>query len=291
MVEENSIICTNCVDGMTGMDADSVDLVVTSPPFDGLRKYKGFVFDYQSVLDGLYRIMKKGGTVVWVVADATKDCDETGSSFKHALYAKEIGFKLHDTMIYMRNAVTNPSHVRYYNCFQYMFVLSKDEKPKTINLIRDHKNKTAGKSAIKRYQREKDGDLHDHRWFKASTKRPEYSVRWNVWQYDVGSLIMADDREWVGHPAVFPLGLAEDHIRSWSDEGDLVFDPMCGSGQTCIAAKKLGRKYIGMDISEEYCEMAKKRLDLYEEEPSIDQVDGQQTNPIQSHNTEISSED
>jgi len=246
---------------MEQLDEESVDLTVTSPPFDNLRKYVGYEFDHEAILKGLYRVTKPGGVVVWIVADATKNCNESGTSFKQALFAKEIGFNLHDTMIYVRNSVTNPSHVRYYNCFQYMFVFSKG-KPKTINLLRDRKNKTAGKKANYRKQREKDGELHDHRWFKAGEGRPEYSVRWNVWQYDVGSLIMADDREWVGHPAVFPLKLAEDHVLSWSNEEDLVFDPMCGSGKTLVAAKKFSRRYLGMDISEQYCELTRKRLAL-----------------------------
>lgn len=247
---------------MKDIPAESIDLTITSPPFDDLRDYHGYVFDHGPILDELYRITKIGGVVVWVVADATHDGGETGTSFRQALYATSAGFKLWDTMIYLRNAVTNPSKSRYYNCFQYMFVFSKG-KPKSINLLKDRKNKTAGKKSNYRKQREVDGGLHLHTSFKAGVGRPEYSVRWNVWQYDVGSLIMADDREWVGHPAIFPLKLAEDHIHTWSVEGDLVFDPMGGSGQTCIAAKKLNRNFLMMDISEQYCEMARKRLSLY----------------------------
>lgn len=261
-MDANRIIVTDCVSGMESMDAESVDLTVTSPPFDDLRTYEGFQFDYEAVLQGLYRVTKNGGVVVWVVADATHDLSETGTSFRQALYAMKVGFKLWDTMIYMRNAVTNPSKVRYYNCFQYMFVFSKG-KPKTINLLKDRKNKTAGKKSNYRKQREADGKLHLHECFKAGVGRPSHSVRWNVWQYDVGSLIMADDRGWVGHPAVFPLKLAEDHILSWSNPGDLVFDPMCGSGQTMCAARKHGRNWLGMDISENYCEMARRRVELY----------------------------
>lgn len=258
----NEVRCCNCVEGMALLESDSVDLTVTSPPYDDLRTYKGYSFDHEAVLKGLYRVMKPGGVVVWVVADATVDGSETGTSFKQALCAKEIGFNLHDTMIYMRNAVTNPSPIRYYSCFQYMFVFSKG-KPKTVNLIADHKNKTAGKKATDKNQREPDGTWRERSCFKQGKVRPEFSVRWNVWTYDVGSLVMADDREWVGHPAIFPLKLAEDHVRSWSNEGDLVFDPMGGSGQTCIAAKKLKREYLMMDISEDYCELARRRLELY----------------------------
>lgn len=258
----NEIRCTNCVDGMNQLPENTIHLTVTSPPYDNLRDYNGYEFDYKSVLSGLYRVTKPGGVVVWVVADATIDGSETGTSFKQALYAIEAGFKLHDTMIYMRNSVTNPSPIRYYSCFQYMFVFSKG-KPKTTNLIADHKNKTAGKKSTDKNQREPDGTWRERSCFKQSKVRPEFSVRWNVWEYDVGSLVMADDREWVGHPAIFPLKLAEDHIKSWSNEGDLVFDPMGGSGQTCIAAKKLKRQYLMMDISEEYCQLAQRRLDMY----------------------------
>jgi len=258
----DNIICCNCVDGMSDLPSDLIDLSITSPPYDNLRDYKGYDFNYKDVLDGLYRIVKPGGIVVWVVADATVDGSETGTSFKQALYAIEAGFKLHDTMIYMRNSVTNPSPIRYYSCFQYMFIFSKG-KPKTTNLIKDHKNKTAGKKSTDRNQREPDGTWRERSCFKQNKVRPEFSVRWNVWEYDVGSLLMAEDREWVGHPAIFPLKLAEDHVKSWSNEGDLVFDPMGGSGQTCIAAKKFNRNYLMMDISKEYCDIAKRRLELY----------------------------
>lgn len=261
-MDVNRIICCDCINGMKELDAECIDLSVTSPPFDDLRTYDGYQFDHKSILAGVYRVLKPGGVLVWVVADATHNFSETGTSFRQALHAIEVGYKLWDTMIYMRNAITNPSKVRYYNCFQYMFILSKG-KPRAINLLKDRKNKTAGKKASYRKQRESDGKLHLHECFKAGVGRPEYSVRWNVWRYNVGSLIMAEDREWADHPAIFPLKLAEDHIKSWSNEGDLVFDPMCGSGQTLIGAKKLKRNYLGMDISDKYCEMSEKRLELY----------------------------
>lgn len=258
----NQIIHTDCVDGMDKLPENCVDLVVTSPPYDNLREYNGYQFSYENVVRKLYRVVKDGGVVVWVVGDETVNGSETGTSFKQALFFKEVGFSLHDTMIYMRNSVKHPDKQRYYNCFQYMFVFSKG-RPKTINLIKDHKNKTAGKRETSKFQREQDNTWAVRASVKKVVCRPEYSVRWNIWKYDVGSLVMADDRLWVGHPAIFPLKLPEDHIKSWSNEGDLVLDPMCGSGQTVIAAKKLNRNYVGMDISEEYCDLTKKRLDLY----------------------------
>lgn len=258
----NKVVHCDCVDGIAKLPESSVDLVVTSPPYDTLREYEGYNFRFEEICKGLYRIIKDGGVVVWVVGDETVGGSETGTSFIQALKFKEIGFCLHDTMIYMRNAVKHPDKQRYYNCFQYMFIFSKG-RPKTINLIRDHKNKTAGKKETSKLQREKDGSWSTRTSFKKSVVRPDYSIRWNIWTYDVGSLVMAEDRLWVGHPAIFPLKLPEDHIKSWSNEGDIVFDPMCGSGQTLIAAKKLKRNYIGMDISEDYCGLTNKRLDLY----------------------------
>lgn len=261
---ENRITSANCVSILEGFSEATIDLTVTSPPYDNLRTYEGYSFDFESIAKQLYRVTKPGGVVVWVVQDETLNGTETGSSFRQALYFKEIGFNLHDTMIYLRNAVKHPDKQRYYNCFQYMFVFSKG-KPKTINQIRDHKNKTAGKKETSRLQREANGQFVERWAFKEQTRRPEYSVRWNVWQYDVGSLVMAEDRLWVGHPAIFPLKLAEDHIKSWTNPGDVVLDPMCGSGQTLIAAGKLDRHYVGIDICPEYCQLAEKRLEWYRE--------------------------
>jgi site-specific DNA-methyltransferase (adenine-specific) len=258
----NKVTHCDCVQGMERFPEGSIDLVVTSPPYDDLRQYQGYNFCYESVAKGLFRVLRPGGVVVWVVGDETVGGSETGTSFKQALYFKEIGFNLHDTMIYMRNSVKHPDLTRYYNCFQYMFVFSKG-KPTTINLIKDHKNKTAGKKETSKLQREKDGSWATRASVKKVVVRPEYSVRWNIWTYDVGSLVMAEDRLWVGHPAIFPLKLPEDHIKSWTNENDIVFDPMCGSGQTLIAAKKLNRRFVGMDICEDYCELSRKRLELY----------------------------
>jgi site-specific DNA-methyltransferase (adenine-specific) len=256
------IICCDCVVGMKEIEDKSIDLSVTSPPYDNLRTYEGFSFNHEEIIQQLYRVTKDGGVVVWVVGDATINGSETGTSFKQALFFKETGFNLHDTMIYYRNAVTHPDKIRYYNCFQYMFVFSKGQ-PKTVNLIKDHKNKTVGKKGTSTKQREKDGKFIERWDYKTKKVRGEYSARWNIWQYDTGSLVMADDRLWVKHPAIFPLKLAEDHIKTWSNPGDLVLDPMCGSGQTLIAAKKLSRNFIGLDISEKYCALSLERLALY----------------------------
>ncbi len=236
---KNEIFNENCLETMLRMPNNYVDMVLTSPPYDNLREYTGFTFDFEPIAEQLFRITKENGIVVWVVGDATVKGSETGTSFKQALYFKECGFNLHDTMLYEKNSSTytaRPDSNRYTQIFEYMFILSKG-KPKA-NLICDKKNKWAG-----------------FKDYSGKMKNPvrEYSPRTNIWKY-VTSLNSS------GHPAPFPMALAEDHIRSWSNEGDLVYDPFMGSGTTALAAIKLNRNYIGSEISSEYCKLIEKRI-------------------------------
>ena len=250
----NKIICGGCLEIMKNIPDESIDLTITSPPYDNLRDYKGYTFDFEGIAKQLFRVTKKGGIVVWIVGDATIKGSETGTSFKQALYFKEIGCNLHDTMIYMKNGSSYPEKVRYYQCFEYMFIFSKG-KPKTINLIRDRKNKWKG-SWGKRSCRTKEGNLLVH----DKVPYQEYGVRYNIWKINTGYGFSTKDKIAYEHPAIFPEKLAQDHIISWSNENDIVLDPMCGSGTTCKMAKVLNRNYIGVEISKEYCEIAKARI-------------------------------
>jgi len=242
----NEIIHGDCLEVMRNIPNDHIDLILTSPPYDNLRTYNGFSFDFEGIANELYRVTKPGGVVVWVVNDATVKGSETGTSFRQALYFKEIGFNLHDTMIYKKESQPRQRN-RYEQFFEYMFVFSKG-KPKAANLLRVP-SKNAGK-VVKRTCRDNNKDvlsISENR--VASTK-----TKGNVWYY--GSKSNKYD-----HPAIFPEKLAEDHILSWSNPGDIVLDPMCGSGTTCKMAAKKGRQYIGIDISAEYCEIARKRVE------------------------------
>lgn len=245
------IFNTNCIEGMKNLADNSIDLTVTSPPYDNLRKYDNYIafFNFELTAQELYRVTKKGGIVVWVVNDATINGSETGTSFKQALYFKHIGFNLHDTMLYQKCGCSAPETNRYYPNFEYMFVLSRG-KPKTVHLLTDRKNSYAGHVASGSV-REPDG-----RTRKCRNRNivKEYGVRWNIWQYA--------NRTPKGfkHPATFPLKLAEDHIKSWSNEGDLVLDPFMGSGTTGIACKNLNRRFIGYEINEDYFKFAQERL-------------------------------
>ncbi len=227
-----------------------IDLTVTSPPYDNLRTYNGYTFDFEAIANELYRVTKVGGVVVWIVGDATIKGSETGTSFRQALYFKDIGFNLHDTMIFKKHSTgACGSNYCYWQAFEYMFILTKG-KIKTVNRIRDVKNKDFGKPTKK---------AKSERGQRLNAIIKEFDFRQNVWEYKVG--ITAN--EYIsGHPAVFPERLAADHIISWSNEADLIYDPFMGSGTTAKMAILNKRNWIGSEISEEYCRIIDKRVEL-----------------------------
>ena len=237
-----------CIDVMKMMyeKCVEVDLTVTSPPYDNLRNYENEIewnFDiFKRIADRIYSITKPGGILVWIVGDACIKGSETGTSFEQVLYFKKLGFLLHDTMIYEKNSSTFPARRngnRYTQIFEYMFILSRDKKPKTSNLICDKKNKWAGHSSF-------DGKI---------PPVPDYSPRTNIWKYTTSF----NDK--TGHPAVAPENMIEDHILSWSIEGDLIFDPFMGSGTTGKMALINKRKFIGVERVKKYYEISEKRLE------------------------------
>ena len=260
MLELNTIYNEDCLTGMRRIPDNSIDLTVTSPPYDNLRTYNGYSFDFESIAKELYRVTKQSGVVVWVVGDATVKGSETGTSFRQALYFKEVGFNLHDTMIYAKDACPFPEINRYYPSFEYMFVLSKG-KPKTANLIADKKNKHAN-TKIHGTQRNQDGKIVLQSAVKNNTNRmvKEFGIRSNVWSYQVGKWKVTKDAIAYKHPAIFPEQLANDHIISWSNEGDVVMDIFMGSGTTAKMALLNNRNFIGFELSEEYCQIANERI-------------------------------
>lgn len=267
MSEVNKIILGDAVEVLRTYDDDIFDLTVTSPPYDNLRTYNGKIKDEITYEDGfsfpfvemakeLYRVTKKGGVVVWVVNDQVKKGGETGSSFRQALKFMEIGFTLYDTMIYHKNGAPFPETGRYSQVFEYMFVFSKGT-PKTINLLKDKPNRWAGHSNFgEPSKRKKDGDLQKVDKFVVA----EMGTRYNVWYINNGKGFSSKDDIAFEHPAIFPESLAEDHILSWSEEGDLVLDPMCGSGTTLKMSKLNNRNFVGIDINQEYVELSNRRI-------------------------------
>jgi site-specific DNA-methyltransferase (adenine-specific) len=243
----------DCAEVLKKITDESIDLTITSPPYDNLRTYNGFVFDFESIAKELFRVTKQGGVIVWVVGDATVDGSETGTSFKQALYFKEIGFNLHDTMIWEKPNFSNPSTNRYHQIFEYMFVFSKG-KPKTFNPILDVKNKY-GTCLGKNTKRQANGDLIE---VKKNDGR-EFGMRRNIWKLNtVGQEMMCETPP---HPAMFPERLVYDHLISWSEPNDVVFDCFLGSGTTGIVATQNTRKFIGCEISDEYFDIACKRIE------------------------------
>ena len=237
----------NCLDTMAKMKDNFIDLTVTSPPYDNLRKYKGYSFDFESVAKELYRTTKDGGVVVWNVSDSTDKGSESGTSFKQALYFMQCGFKLHDTMIWIKDGGgAVGSNKCYTQNFEYMFVFAKGTI-NTFNLIYDKPNKSFGKDKSGVGRRTKEGE---HKIEKRKASK-EFSRRNNYWY------IAPQKGE---HPAVMPEKLANDHIISWSNESDIIYDPFMGSGTTAKMAKLNNRNYIGSEISEEYCKIIEERL-------------------------------
>ena len=241
----NKIHNEDCLATMARMPDGFIDLTVTSPPYDNLRKYNGYSFDFETIAKELYRVTADDGMLVWVVGDAVIAGSETGTSFRQALFFKEIGFKLHDTMIYEKNSPAYPASSvsnRYTQIFEYMFVFAKGQAPK--HLICDKPNKWAG-----------------FKDFSGKLKNPvpDFSPRNNIWKYTTSF-------NGVKHPAPFPESLAQDHILSWSDEGATVYDPFMGSGTTAKMAALSNRNFIGSEVSSEYCELANERLNKTNDE-------------------------
>jgi len=262
----NKIINEDSESALKKIPSESIDLTVTSPPYDDIRDYNGYNFNdttLDAIITELFRITKIGGTLVWIVGDTTINGSETGTSFRQALKFMEKGFKLHDTMIYEKNTSSFPAKrlgSRYTQIFEYMFVFCKG-KIKTANLICDKPNKWAGHTNWgKNTNRLKNGKLQETTDIKPV---PDVSPRNNIWHYNVGKGFNSSDKESHNHPAIFPEKLAEDHILSWSNEGDIVLDPFSGSGTTCKMAKKNNRIYIGIDISKEYCKLAEEIIKKY----------------------------
>lgn len=244
----NKIICGDAKEILKKLDSNSIDLTVTSPPYDELRNYEGYNFDFKGIANELYRVTKKGGVIVWVIGDQTIDGSETGTSFRHALYFKKIGFDL-ETMIWEKTGWGAFGSTNcYLQNFEYMFRLSKG-KIKTFNPIKDRRNVSKPKTMTTSGSRGKDGRAKNKR--KIKTKL--FGKRYNIWK-------IAPENSIDFHPAPFPEKLVRDHIISWSNEGDIVLDPFVGSGTTPKSAMILKRKFIGIDISEKYCKKANERL-------------------------------
>lgn len=245
----NEIYNENCLNTMARMPDNFIDLTVTSPPYDNLRDYNGYSFEFEKVANELYRVTKDGGVLVWIVGDATINGCETLTSFKQALYFKEIGFSV-DTNIYQKQNYKPINAKRYDNVFEYIFVMTKG-KPKTFNPIMVEKARVKEESG--KY-RQKDGTMKTN-----IRKANKLKKATNIFSYSIGGHIA--DKIAFKHPAIFPEQLAKDQILTWSNNDDVVYDCFLGSGTTAKMALLNGRNYIGSELSESYFAIAKKRVE------------------------------
>ncbi len=244
----------NCLDTLKRMLTESIDLTVTSPPYDALRKYNGYSFDFETIARQLFRVTKIGGVVIWVVGDSTKNGTESLTSFKQALYFNKIGFNVHDTMIYQKKNYVPLNHSRYEQCFEYIFVFSKGS-PKTFNPIMVACKYPGKMESYGIGRRQNFGVNHSMRSYEKSISKPtkEFKVHPNIFSYTTG-------KNRTGHPAPFPQELAQDMILSFSNENDIVYDPFCGSGTVPKVCILNNRKWIASEISSEYCGIILKRI-------------------------------
>jgi len=245
----------NCLDWLASQPNDSLKFTLTSPPYDDIRDYKGYSFPFENIAQQLWRITRSGGVIAWNVADATVAGSETGTSMRQALYFMSLGFRLHDTMIYLKK---NPmpagvSSKRYHQAWEYIFIFSKDT-PLTFNPIMVKAK--FGHLAANMKHRGTDGTLN-----YVKTKRNEFTKVRNVFEYSVGGGHSTKDKIAFKHPAIMPEDLAHDMIRTWTDPGDTVFDPFTGSGTTAKMCLLLGRHFVGTEVSEDYCNIAQQRLE------------------------------
>ncbi|MBK9155041.1 MAG: site-specific DNA-methyltransferase [Chloracidobacterium sp.] len=255
MIETEKIYTENCLDTLSRVEDDVLDMTITSPPYDDLRDYNGYHFPVEKIAAALFAKTMPGGVVIWVVGDRTVNGSESLSSFRHAIAFNDAGFRVHDTMIYAKNnPIPSDCGKRYRQCFEYMFCFSKG-RPKTFNPITQ---KIKQEKAFKSFRITKVGrnDLaHDH----VAPKRRKVN---NIFSYNVGTS-SSRDKVAFKHPAIFPEKLVEDQIRTWTNEGDLVYDCFMGSGTTAKVAQLLHRRWFGSEISAEYVEIATERLSEY----------------------------
>lgn len=254
MIHLNKIYNEDCLITLGNLDTSSIDMVLTSPPYGELRDYNGYVFNFEETAKGLWKVIRPGGVVIWVVGDQTKKGTESGESFRQALYFKELGFRLHDTMLYHKLNYVPLTHKRYEQCFEYMFCFSKG-KPNTFNPIKITCKNAGKKEKYGQERRQNFGKNHSMRLYEETKhiETKETKIAPNLFSYTLG-------KEKTGHPASFPEQLAKDQIQTWSNVGDIVLDPFIGSGTVAKVCIELGRNWIGSEISPEYCESANKRI-------------------------------
>lgn len=251
IIKLNHSYCIDCLDALAEMFDDEIHLILTSPPYDLIYDYDQLGFeDFEDIAHELYRVLVPGGVLVWVVDDQTLSGSKTLTSFKQLIYFREeVGFNVHDIMIYEKHNFSNPAKGRYHNIFEFMFVLSKEGPPRVFNPITDRRNVCAGQTNWGRNSfRKPDGTMGE----RDKQICEEFGMRHNIWRYKTGKGMSTTDGIAFKHPAIFPDLLAQDHIRTWTDRRDTVLDPFAGSGTVGKMAHLNDRNWILFEKSREY---------------------------------------
>jgi len=252
----NKIICGDAIEIMKKFPSSSVDIVITSPPYDAVRDYKGFTFDLHATGREIHRVLKDGGVAVMVIQDQTKNFGKSLTSFKTIIdWCDSFGFKLFETVIYRKYGAEGAWwNKRFRVDHEYIPVFLKGERPRYFN--KEHlkiPSKHGGKTMTGGGTRLTNGIRIATRSIKINPMK----CRGTVWDY-----LTAGDGSRLKHqhPATFPNQLPYDFISCFAPKNGVVLDPFVGSGTTTVAAKNLGYKYIGIDIAPEYCAIAEKRM-------------------------------
>jgi site-specific DNA-methyltransferase (adenine-specific) len=258
----NRIYCTDCVEGMKQIPGSSIDLVVTSPPYDSIRNYNGFTFDLHATGQGIHRVLRDGGIAAMVLQDQTSNFGKSLTSFRTVLdWCDNIGFKLFECVIYRKYG---PEGAWWRNRFrvdhEYMPIFLKGNRPnyfdkEPLKIPSKHGGKVMTGSGSRRT----DGKTNH-----AVTRMINPTkCRGTVWDY-----LMAGDKDPIKrkHPAPFPDQIPKDFIGCFCPPGGIVLDPFMGCGSTAMAALALGRRFIGFEISPEYCSLAEERMKTFTSE-------------------------
>jgi len=253
----NKIICADNVSLLKTLPDECIDLVVTSPPYDELRDYNGYILDLHGLGEQLLRVLKDGGICVMVIQDSTKDFAKSLTSFRTIVdWCDNIGFRLFECNIYNRQGTEGAWWKQRFRVdHEYMPIFLKGKRPQyfdkeNLKIPSKHANKVMTGANI----RTKNGKTGSRKVKINPTKCPGTVMTF-------GNTCGGESKLKSKHPAVFPNMLAYDMIECFCPPDGIVLDPFNGSGTTTLAAKSLGRNYIGIDVSDEYNKIAELRLE------------------------------
>lgn len=251
-----SLTISDALEHVETLPAESVDLVLFSPPYDGVRDYKGsWAIDLPALGAGLLRVVKDGGFAAVVIGDGTKNQRKSMTTFRTAVAWEDAGWSLFESVIYSRDGRPGAWwSTRFRVDHEHILLFFKGKRPRAV----DHHaglrvpSKHAGKTWTGT-QRMTDGSL-----IRTTATVAADKCRGTIWHYATSNT--EGNRVKAKHPATFPDALARDLILALSAPGETVYDPMMGSGTTCVVAAQEGRRWLGNDCAAEYVEVASQRL-------------------------------